>query len=183
MKNNVKPLIEFVPYYPFNQNSTKANEASVPENNQAYSLDIIETIEKNLPNSLEGREKEVVIKARVNQSVFREGLLNKYKKCCLCSIKIPSLLIASHIKPWSVSKAHEKLDTENGFLFCPTHDKLFDTNLITFDNNGKIIISDILSRDDILSLNINENMTIVLTERNKKYLVDHRKHLKSNTHI
>ena len=136
---------------------------------------LIEDIEKGLSDSgLEGKEKETIIKARVNQSKFRQQLLDRYKKCCLCSVSNPDLLIASHIKPWCESESNEKLDIENGFLLCPNHDKLFDSALISFDNDGKILISDKLSEEDRNAFGVNKNMVIELTEDNKKYLAYHR---------
>lgn len=132
-------------------------------------------IEKGLSNSgLDGKEQEVVIKARVNQSMFRKQLLDRYKKCCLCSASNPDLLIASHIKPWCESEPNQKLDIENGFLLCPNHDKLFDSGLISFDNDGRIIISDKLSEADREAFGVNKNMVIELTDANKKYLKHHR---------
>ena len=136
---------------------------------------LIEDIEKGLSDSgLEGKEKETIIKSRVNQSKFRQQLLDRYKKCCLCSVSNPDLLIASHIKPWCESEANEKLDIENGFLLCPNHDKLFDSGLISFDNDGKIIISDKLSEADREAFGVNENMVIDLTDANQEYLKHHR---------
>ena len=52
------------------------------------------------------------------------------------------LLVASHIKPWSISDANEKLDIHNGLLMCPNHDKLFDRGYISFDDTGRILISE-----------------------------------------
>lgn len=89
-----------------------------------------------------GKERETFIKTRVNQSVFRERLLNKYDCCCLCKVGNPKFLIASHIKPWADSENDEKLDEDNGFLLCPNHDALFDSGYISFDENGTIMISE-----------------------------------------
>ena len=49
------------------------------------------------------------------------------------------------------------IDVSNGLLLCPNHDALFDKAIITFDANGKVIISDILKEIDCMFLNINEN--------------------------
>lgn len=78
-----------------------------------------------------------------------------------------ALLTASHIKPWTQSEPKEKLDVNNGFLMCPNHDKIFDKGYITFDDDGKIIISDRLTENDRLFLNVNSQMCIELTESNK----------------
>lgn len=128
-------------------------------------------------NSLQGSTRDAVIKARVNQSVFRERLLGRYHKCCLCGVSNPALLMASHIKPWADSNPREKVDVDNGFLFCPNHDRLFDQGFISFDNSGKILISKRLSPYDRLFTNISEDMNIHLTDGNKPYLSYHREHI------
>ena len=138
----------------------------------------VKSIESDLEYSkLQGRDRDVFVKARVNQSVFRQQLINRYGKCCLCGMSNESLLIASHIKPWSVSNPYEKLDIDNGFLMCPNHDKLFDSGLISFDEDGRILISSKLSESDRFLMNIDESLVIKLTENNKKYLKYHRNNI------
>ena len=84
------------------------------------------------------------------------------------------MLIASHIKPWSVSKPKEKLNTDNGFLLCPNHDKLFDKGYISFDDDGSILISNKIDDENKKLLNISQETNITLNEDNKKYLKYHR---------
>lgn len=124
--------------------------------------------------NVDGASKKAIIDVRINQGIFRDLLLKKYNRCCLCEVENPTLLIASHIKPWVESEPEEKLDVDNGFLMCPNHDKLFDKGYITFDDDGKIIISDRLTENDRVFLNVNSRMHIKLTESNKKYLKFHR---------
>ncbi|HCK43256.1 MAG TPA: hypothetical protein DHW16_02480 [Ruminococcaceae bacterium] len=124
-----------------------------------------------------GKERETFIKARVNQSVFRERLLNKYDCCCLCKVSDPKFLIASHIKPWADSANDEKLDADNGFLLCPNHDALFDSGYISFDENGSIMISEELGQVDAIFMNVDKNMKISLSSKNKKYLEYHRNNI------
>lgn len=130
---------------------------------------------ENVLNILEGKEREAVVKVRVNQGTFRQRLIERYGKCCLCGVSNQDLLIASHIKPWNVSSPSEKTDVNNGFLMCPNHDALFDHGFISFNNSGKIIVSDKLSQSDRIFTNISESMQIKLTEKNKEYLEYHRK--------
>ena len=135
-------------------------------------------IEKELDEEhLLGETREAVIRVRVNQGIFRERLLRKQSRCCLCGVSNPALLTASHIKPWSVSEPEERLDNDNGFLMCPNHDKLFDRGLISFADDGSILISDALSKEDRIFMNVNESMCLKLTEKNKKYLRYHREHI------
>ena len=126
---------------------------------------------------LKGYEREALIKARVNQSVYRNHLIEKYGKCCLCGVKQTEFLVASHIKPWSKSDNKEKVDTENGLLLCPNHDKLFDSGYISFDDNGNIMISSELQKESLVFLNVHESMHINLTKQQKKYMKYHRDHI------
>ena len=122
-----------------------------------------------------GESREAVVKIRVNQGIFRDILLKRYGGCCLCGVSNPSLLNASHIKPWKDSLPEEKLDIDNGLLLCPNHDRLFDKGFISFEDNGIIKISEQLDQNDRVFTNVNPNMKIDLTEKNKKYLEHHRK--------
>lgn len=138
----------------------------------------IQKIEKVIASlDIDGASKKVIVNVRVNQGIFRDLLLNKYKECCLCGVEDHNLLIASHIKPWAESKPKEKTDINNGFLLCPNHDKLFDKGYITFDDDGKIIISHRLTENDKKLFNINSGMYIELTDDNKKYLKFHRENI------
>ena len=80
-----------------------------------------------------GSTKERTVKARVNQRFFRDSVLTSYQNsCCITHINIPSLLIASHIKPWNVSDpATERTNPCNGLCLNALHDKAFDQGLIT----------------------------------------------------
>lgn len=127
--------------------------------------------------NVEGASKKAIINVRVNQGIFRDKLLKRYNKCCLCGVENQTLLIASHIKPWAESEPEEKLDVDNGFLMCPNHDRIFDKGYITFDEHGKIIISDRLTKNDRVFLNVDSRMHIELTENNKKYLEFHRENV------
>ncbi len=124
--------------------------------------------------NIDGASKKAVVNVRINQGKFRDFLLKRYKKCCLCGVENHALLTASHIKPWTESESKEQLDVDNGFLMCPNHDKIFDKGYITFDDDGKIIISDRLTENDRELLNVDSRKHIELTEGNKKYLKFHR---------
>ena len=122
-----------------------------------------------------GEEKDAVVKIRLNQDIFRNGLITKYKnKCCLCGVDDESLLIASHIKPWAKSDDHEKLDVNNGLLLCPSHDRLFDRGYISFDDSGVIIVSKQLSSNSKMFMNVHDGMKITVSDDNREYIRYHR---------
>ena len=109
-------------------------------------------------------------KTRRYQKDFREKLLEKNPKCQICGLGYKDLLVASHIKGYSKCSNYESKDPYNGFILCNKHDRLFDLGLITFEDNGNIIVSDKLSFNDIKNLKLNENIKIELEEGNLKYL-------------
>ncbi len=68
----------------------------------------VEEIEMN--SFPEGRENFVSTKVRVNQNFFRNMILSSYNmKCCITGLCFTELLVASHIKPWSVDKKIEQI--------------------------------------------------------------------------
>lgn len=105
-------------------------------------------------------ERIVEIKSRIGQSFFRKSLLKSIKKCPFTKIINKNLLIASHIKPWAESDDNERVDVNNGFLFTPTYDILFDKGYISFKNDKSLIISTTLDKNTRSALNLIQNMII-----------------------
>ena len=102
--------------------------------------------EQNSITHLIGEDRNRNVKTRVNQSFFRQTILNNYYyKCAICNLNIQELLIAGHIVPWSVEKK-ERLNPQNGICLCSLHDKAFDTGLIGIDTGYKVVISEKLSQ-------------------------------------
>lgn len=108
-----------------------------------------EPIEKSAKIDLEslprdGKEREAIIRARVNQSFFRSAILATYEnKCCITGISIPELLVASHIIPWSIDEKN-RLNPHNGLCLNLLHDKAFDRGLITITEDYEIKLSSAL---------------------------------------
>lgn len=103
--------------------------------------------------SLDQTVRKAVISARRGQGVFRNNLENVESACRLTGVTNPSLLIASHIKPWRACKsAEERLDGMNGLLLTPDADRLFDRGYITFLDRGEVMVSPRVDRDDMRRL-------------------------------
>ncbi len=122
--------------------------------------------------SLSPLQKQTIILSRVGQGKYREDLIKLWDKCPISAFSDIRVLVASHIKPWRDCNNIEKIDKFNGLLLLPTYDKLFDLGLISFDNDGKILISPSLI--DLKSLNLNRDIKIALKKENIKYLEYHR---------
>ena len=126
--------------------------------------------------SINGEEREILTKARVNQGTIRENAMKKYNgKCVLCGIGIDTALRASHIKSWADSTSKEKGDHENVLLFCANHDALFDKHLISFDDNGYLLISAEINGEERKKLNISNDMKIEMSAEMRGYMAYHRK--------
>jgi len=106
---------------------------------------------------LDSTTKEAVIQARRGQGRFRANVERVETACRLTKITNPSLLIASHIKPWrSCGTAEERLDGMNGLLLTPDADLLFDRGFITFYDDGEVQISPRFDNDDLRRLGLGE---------------------------
>lgn len=93
----------------------------------------------DLPKS--GKEREAIVKVRVNQNFFRRAVLAAYDfKCCITGLEIPELLNASHIIPWSKDKTNQ-VNPKNGLCLNAIHDRAFDIGLITITPDFTIKVS------------------------------------------
>lgn len=87
-----------------------------------------------------GKEKDVVIKQRINQNSFRAIILANYdERCAISGLCIPQLLIASHIVPWS-EDVNNRLNPSNGICLSPLYDKAFDKGYISIRPDDYTVI-------------------------------------------
>lgn len=101
----------------------------------------IEQLLSLTPTDFIGKERETVIRQRVNQSSFRSMILANYnEQCAISGICIPQLLVASHIIPWADNE-EERLNPENGICLSPLYDKAFDRGFIGIRTDYTIVIS------------------------------------------
>lgn len=116
---------------------------------------------------------------RVGQDWYRAQLLKIWDhKCAVTSFSNPKILVASHIKPWSLCTEEEKLDENNGILLSPSLDALFDKYLISFKDSGEIIINPNISDEEALKLGVHRQMKLrKIFVGMLKYLKEHRKNL------
>ncbi|PVZ11566.1 HNH endonuclease [Porphyromonas loveana] len=99
----------------------------------------------------EGKDREAVVKTRVNQSFFRSAVLSSYNlRCCITGLSIPDLLVASHIKPWAIDQDN-RTNPRNGLCLNAIHDKAFDLGYITVTPEYRVLVSDYFNdyADDI----------------------------------
>ncbi|MCM1254838.1 MAG: HNH endonuclease [Duncaniella sp.] len=121
-------------------------------------------------------ERAQLVKSRIGQGDFRANLIKYWGGCAVTGCEMTELLVASHIKPWSVSTNFERLDLHNGLLLLPNLDKLFDLGYISFRDDGRIIISRLLHSDDYEAIGISNRLILrqSLTAEHQAYLSYHR---------
>lgn len=134
------------------------------------------SIESQIPSVTERRG---IVTSRVGQGAYRKSIINRWEnKCAVTGFNLSSILIASHIHPWALATNKERLDVHNGILLSPTYDALFDRNLISFEDNGKIILSDSIETSAFEQLGVTGKEQIKgFSSDNLFYLAKHQTRL------
>jgi len=91
------------------------------------------------PDTFDVPDHMVLVNGRqAFQGKFRQMLLRIYDwQCALCETDLESMLVASHIVPWSADRKN-RLNPQNGLLLCKTHDCLFDLGVIKITPKGAV---------------------------------------------
>lgn len=129
------------------------------------------------PQHKEDKKSKELRYVRDGQGKYRELLLEECPFCPITKINDERLLIASHIKPYSVSNDNEKLDPKNGFMFSPMYDKLFDRGFITFTDDKRLFVSDWISPKNQQRIGLTNGeyiQALPIDDARKAYLKFHR---------
>lgn len=156
------------------------NEFNNDWNNLAYESELLisrftnQPIEEvsaiNIEDIPVGKERDAIIKQRVNQSFFRSTILSSYNfKCCITGLSITDFLVASHIVPWAKDDKN-RLNPRNGLCLNSIHDKAFDRGFITVTTDYKLKASkyfnDYRKENIVTDLFLKyENQSIILPDR------------------
>jgi len=136
-----------------------------------------------LPAGIAGTEVERMVRQRVGQNKFRDAMMDYWGgACAVTGVAIPEVLRASHAKPWAECASDaERLDVFNGFLLSANLDALFDRFLISFDEQGVLLLAPALTGLDLHTLGISPGMKLRwVNDLHEPYLSLHRK--KSQQH-
>jgi hypothetical protein len=126
-------------------------------------------------SGLNETQKQYMLTARVGQGEFRKSLIKAYgAKCPITGIENEKLLVASHIKPWNKCTNAERLDPDNGILLSALADRLFDQGLVTFENDGSVLMSPTLSESDKIKCGLNSWPRVPLSPGSRHYMEYHR---------
>ena len=124
-------------------------------------------------------DREVTTKSRgIAQRLFRGNLLRLWQgSCAVTNVQEPRVLRSSHIKPWADSNVQEKVDHFNGLLLVPNLDALFNEGLISFRDDGQILLSSDWRKDDQRRMHITPSLRLrTVHPESRQYLEYHRDH-------
>ncbi len=134
--------------------------------------------EVSAPETSPGSELPVTAMRRVGHEQFRDALLTYWGGCAVTGLTMARLLRASHIKPWAGALPEEKTDSYNGLLLAPHIDAAFDAGLITFSDDGQMVLSPALRREDATLLGLHTGLRLRrLDVRHQPYLAFHRQEI------
>ena len=140
---------------------------------------------KNIKEFPSGKERESIVKSRVNQNFFRGAVLSSYRnRCCITGLPFVELLNASHIVPWATDITN-RLNPYNGLCLNALHDRAFDRGLITIRTNYVIdvspLVDNFLDNKSVKNYFLRfKNKRIILPDRflpEKSFLEFHNKNI------
>lgn len=137
-------------------------------------LDAFQKQTQQMPRTTEVERLAV---QRVGQDVFRKALMAYWGgRCPMTGVSDPALLRASHIVPWADCDSDaQRLDVHNGLLLSALWDAAFDAALVSFTNEGEVIVSPSLAVvDRQVLLGGAARQLIGLTPKHSPNLARHR---------
>lgn len=112
---------------------------------------------------------------RCGQALFKWRVARIEKRCRVTRVSARLHLRASHIKPWARSTDAERLDQYNGLLLSPHVDHLFDRGYISFDDDGRLLVSAKCDRAVLKAWGVKAGLaTGPFRNEQRQYLAYHR---------
>jgi ribosomal protein S27AE len=133
---------------------------------------------EEISNSMEKETtKQIQIAARLGQGQFRADVAKRWdNQCAVTGCSITPLLRASHIKPWRESSNRDRLNASNGIFLAAHVDALFDCGLVSFADDGTMLVSAQIA-NDIKQFNLPNRLRCVPTKDQKRFLAYHRRYV------
>jgi putative restriction endonuclease len=170
-------------YSPFNKNGSGNQGYLFPINKNVFytvlNFDMDESyLEPDIssqPSGPSSKRRSVNTRNSAWQDFFKQKLYRLWgHKCLVTGIEDRKLHIGAHIKEYTKSDDKEKIDEYNGLILTPNADKLFEVGLISFSNDGDILISSKLDDVVLEKLGIKKDIKIKFKNEHNKYLEYHR---------
>jgi hypothetical protein len=127
--------------------------------------------------ALDATEKQALVMARRGQGLFRQRVARIEVRCRITGVDHPEHLRASHCKPWRDSTNAERLDRNNGLMLTPSMDHLFDRGFVSFENEGRVLVSPVAHRPSLRRMGLDVDQALDVgrfTPEQGRYLEFHR---------
>ena len=133
-------------------------------------------LEQLRERAIEETTKQSLTEARLGQGAFRAAVMERWgHRCAVTGVSTLQAIRASHVKPWADANDAERLDPANGLPLIATLDALFDAGLISFDDEGKMLVAGSVPDAERRSLGLESVVMRALPAADTAgYLVYHR---------
>ncbi|HVI57913.1 MAG TPA: HNH endonuclease [Luteimonas sp.] len=121
--------------------------------------------------------RQAVVLARRGQGLFKQNVQRIETRCRVTGVEQIEHLRASHCKPWRDASNSERLDGENGLLLTPDVDHLFDRGFISFEDDGRVLVSPVAHRESLRRMGLEEALQRNVggfSDGQRAYLAFHR---------
>lgn len=128
---------------------------------------------------LKATERSALVLARIGQGKYRQQLMALWgESCAVTNCAISAVLVASHAVAWSQCSNVERLDPYNGLLLAASVDRLFDAHLISFADDGTIVVSEMLNDGQLAAVGLSRGSKLKRVEKaHLPYLQKHRRQM------
>jgi predicted restriction endonuclease len=139
--------------------------------------DIFPDLEAIYRSNKKETTKQALVEARLGQGRFRTNVAKQWdNRCAVTGCEIIELLRASHIKPWSKSSDSDRLNPANGILLAAHIDALFDCGLISFADDGTMMVSTEITAK-LKPFQLPSKLRRELTKDERRFLGYHRRYV------
>ena len=138
--------------------------------------DVLEDIHHvEADESLTVTQRLQLAKARIGQGLFRKRVIVLDGACRVTGVTDARVLVASHIKPWREADNADRLNGNNGILLSPHVDALFDEELLSFEDDGQMLVHPSLSPDVLYRWSIDPAKRVEpFRDEQRPFLARHR---------
>lgn len=99
-------------------------------------------------------DRLAIVTARRGQGLFKHNVMQIEWACRITKVDVIEHLRASHCKPWRDSSNEERINGENGLLLTPSIDHLFDRGFISFEDNGRLLVSPVADQQSLRRMGV-----------------------------
>ncbi len=152
------------------------DKAEIVKPDEIIRPDVLEDIHRvEVDDLLTATQRVQLAKARIGQGLFRKRVLMLDGACRVTGVTDARVLVASHIKPWREANNADRLNGNNGILLSPHVDALFDEELLSFEDNGQMMVHPSLSPDVLYRWSIDPARRVEpFREGQRRFLARHR---------